>query len=136
MNQKLVSVCINSYNSEKFILQTINSVINQTYKNLQIIIVDDCSTDKTVELIKTIDDERIEFYSTPKNIHISSAYNESLKYVKGDYVARLDADDLWAKDKIEKQVEFLEKNTEYGACFTQAEVIDQHGNITNDEEAE
>lgn len=131
MAEKLVSVCINSYNSEKYILETINSVINQSYKNLQIIVIDDCSTDNTVELIKSINDERIEFYSTRKNNHISFAYNESLKYIKGDYVARLDADDLWEIEKIEKQVNFLELNSQYGACFTHTKVIDETGNANN-----
>lgn len=128
MENKLVSVCINSYNSEKYIVETINSVINQTYKNLQIIVIDDCSTDNTVQLIKSIKDDRIEFYSTKKNRHISFAYNESFKYVKGDYIARIDADDLWEKDKIEKQVKFLEENQQYGACFTHVSVIDGNGN--------
>ncbi len=128
MGDKLVSVCINSYNSAKYILDTINSVINQTYKNLQIIVLDDCSTDNTVELINSINDDRIEIHLTQKNSYITFAYNESLKYVKGDYIARLDADDLWEKDKIEKQVKFLEEHTEYGACFTHVTVIDVNGN--------
>ena len=132
MAEKLVSVCINSYNSGKYILETINSVINQSYKNLQIIVIDDCSTDNTVELIKSINDSRIEIHSTYKNSYITFAYNESLKYVKGDYIARLDADDLWQKDKIEKQVNFLEQNQEYGACFTHVQVINEAGE-TDDE---
>ncbi len=132
MSNKLVSVCINSYNSAKYILDTINSVINQTYKNLQIIVLDDCSTDNTIELVKSIDDPRIEIHSTYKNSFYTFAYNESLKYIKGDYVARLDADDLWEKDKIKKQVEFLDNNQTYGACFTHVQVIDENGN-TDDE---
>ncbi len=132
MNNKLVSVCINAYNAEKFILKTVNSAINQTYKNLQIIVVDDCSTDSTYDIIKSINDERVEVYQTPFNGHISFANNEALKYVKGDYVAHLDADDLWAEDKIEKQISFLEKNPEYGACFTHAEIIDENDNIADE----
>lgn len=128
MSDKLVSVCINSYNSSKYMLDTINSVINQTYKNLQIIVLDDCSTDNTVDIVKSIDDERIEIHSTYKNSVYTYAYNESLKYVKGEYVARLDADDLFTPEKIEKQVKFLEENKEYGACFTKVQVIDEDGN--------
>lgn len=132
MQEKLVSVFINAYNAEKYILKTIESVINQTYKNLQIIVVDDCSTDSTYDLIKSVNDDRIEVYKTPFNAHISSACNEALKHIKGEYIAHLDADDLWAPEKIEKQVAFLEENTEYGACFTHAEIIDENGNIADE----
>ncbi len=128
MRDKLVSVCINSYNSAEYIFETVTSVINQTYRNLQIIVIDDCSTDNTVDILKSINDDRIEIHSTYKNSFYTYAYNESLKYVKGDYVARLDADDLWEEDKIEKQVKFLEENKEYGACFTHVLVIDENGN--------
>ena len=132
MSEKLVSVCINVYNAEKFIGKTINSVINQTYKNLQIIIIDDCSTDNSLSIIESINDPRIEVHQTPFNCHISNACNESFKYVKGDYVAHLDADDLWDPEKIEKQVAFLEKHSEYGACFSYAEIIDENGNIADE----
>lgn len=131
MQEKLVSVCINAYNAEKYILKTVESVLNQTYKNLQIIIVDDCSTDSTYDLIKSVKDGRIEVYKTPFNGHMSFACNEALKYAKGEYLAHLDADDLWAPEKIEKQVAFLEENLEYGACFTHAEIIDENGDIAD-----
>ena len=127
MSKKLVSVCINAYNAEKYILKTIESVINQSYTNLQIIVVDDCSTDNTYNLVKSIDDKRIELYKTDFNCHISNACNETFKHIRGEYVAHIDSDDLWEVDKIEKQVEFLEKNAEYGACFTHAEIINANG---------
>ncbi len=132
MEKKLVSVCINVYNAEKFILKTVNSVINQSYKNLQIIIVDDCSTDSTYDIIKSINDDRIEIYKTSFNGHMSFACNEALKHANGDYIAHLDADDLWLPEKIEKQVDFLEENLEYGACFTHAEIIDDDDNIADE----
>lgn len=132
MSNKLVSVCINAYNAEKYILKTIDSVINQSYKNLQIIVVDDCSTDDTYNLVKSIDDDRIELYKTDFNSHISNACNETFKHIKGDYVAHLDADDLWTPDKIEKQVKFLEENSEYGACFTHADIIDENDVLTDE----
>ena len=92
---------------------------NQTYKNLQIIIVDDCSTDNTYDLIKSVKDERIEVYKTPFNGHMSFACNEALKHVKGEYVAHLDADDLWVPEKIEKQVNFmLEKSRIWCLLYT------------------
>lgn len=129
MSNPLVSVCINAYNAEKYIRETVDSVLNQTYTNLQIIVVDDCSTDNTYEILKSIDDPRLEIYRLPYNCHISNACNEGFKHVKGEYVAHLDADDLWVPEKIEKQVEFLESNSNYGACFTHVDVIDDEGNI-------
>ncbi len=127
--EKLVSVCINCYNSEKTILNTVNSVLNQTYKNLQVIVVDDCSTDNSVGILKAINDPRIEIHILEENGGISNCNNETFKYVKGDYVAHLDSDDIWLPEKIEKQVDFLENNKDYGACFTYSGIIDENGEI-------
>ena len=127
--EKLVSVCINAYNSADVIAETIESVLNQTYKNLQIIVVDDCSTDNTAEVVKSFDDERIELYSLPKNGNISNANNECLHRARGEYIAHLDSDDIWVADKIEKQVKFLEENPRYGACFSHAGLIDEKSRI-------
>lgn len=127
--EKLVSVCINAYNSADVIGETIESVLNQTYKNLQIIIVDDCSTDNTAEIVKSYDDDRIELYTLPKNFNISNANNECLHRAKGEYIAHIDSDDIWVEDKIEKQIKFLEENPHYGACFTHATLMDKTGRI-------
>lgn len=127
--EKLVSVCINAYNSADVIGETIESVLNQTYKNLQIIIVDDCSTDNTAEIVKSYDDDRIELYTLPKNFNISNANNECLHRAKGEYIAHIDSDDIWVEDKIEKQIKFLEENPYYGACFTYATLMDKAGRI-------
>lgn len=125
--EKLVSVCINAYNSADVIGETLESVLNQTYKNLQIIIVDDCSTDNTAEIVKSYDDDRIELYTLPKNFNISNANNECLHRARGEYIAHIDSDDIWIEDKIEKQIKFLEENSQYGACFTHATLIDENG---------
>lgn len=127
--EKLVSVCINAYNSADVIGETLESVLNQTYKNLQIIVVDDCSTDNTAEIVKSYDDDRIELYTLPKNFNISNANNECLHRARGEYIAHIDSDDIWAEDKIEKQIKFLEENPQYGACFTHATLIDKTGRI-------
>lgn len=127
--EKLVSVCINAYNSADVIGETLESVLNQTYKNLQIIVVDDCSTDNTAEIVKSYDDDRIELYTLPKNFNISNANNECLHRARGEYIAHIDSDDIWVEDKIEKQIKFLEENPQYGACFTHATLIDKTGRI-------
>ena len=128
----LVSVCINCYNAEKTILTTLRSVLDQTYRNLQVIVVDDCSTDGTWDIVQNIDDDRIERVRLAENSHISNANNEALRRVRGEFVAHLDADDRWFPDKIEKQLAFLQEHPEYGACFSLAEMVDEQGNPVED----
>lgn len=126
--EKLVSVFINAYNSEDFILETVNSVLNQTYKNIQLIVVDDCSTDKTYELLKTIDDSRLELYQNARNQGIVYTCNRGIDLCRGQYIAHTDSDDIWMPDKLEKQFNFLENHPEYTACFSWVDVIDSKGN--------
>ena len=130
---KLVSVTINAYNCEKYIADTLTSVINQSYKNLQIIVIDDASTDNTAEIIKGFDDPRIELYSLEKNGHISNAINEGYRKVKGEYMVHIDSDDIMAPDLVEKTIDFLENNSEYGAVFHRPTIIDQNSNDVRDE---
>ena len=132
MTDKKVSVYVNAYNAEKFIKETVLSILNQTYKNLSVVVVDDCSTDSTLKILESIDDSRLKIVALNENNHIANALNEGLKLMDGDYIAHCDADDLWEPEKIEKQVEFLENNQEYGACFTHVSIIDENGNINND----
>lgn len=124
---KLVSVCINAYNSEKYIAETIESVINQTYQNLQIIVVDDASTDSTAEIVKSFDDPRIELYTLEKNGHISNANNETYRKIRGEYMVHTDSDDILNPDLIEKTVGYLESHPECGAAFCWLSLIDQNG---------
>lgn len=133
MNQnKLVSVCINAYNSEKYIAETLNSVINQSYKNLQIIVVDDASTDATAEVVRGINDPRIELYTLEKNGHISNANNETYLKVRGEYMVHTDSDDILNPDLIEKTVGYLESHPECGGCFCRLTTIDENGNDVQD----
>lgn len=134
MNQnKLVSITINAYNSEKYIAETLNSVINQSYKNLQIIVVDDASTDDTAKIVKSFDDPRIELYTLEKNGHISNANNECYRKVRGEYMVHIDSDDIMLPDLVEKTVGFLEANPQYGACFCRPTIIDQNSEVVEDE---
>lgn len=125
---KLVSVCINAYNSEKYIAETIESVINQTYQNLQIIVVDDASTDSTAEIVKSFDDPRIELYTLEKNGHISNANNETYRRVRGEYMVHIDSDDVMLPELIQKSVEYLEAHAECGATFCRPVSVDENGN--------
>jgi glycosyltransferase involved in cell wall biosynthesis len=120
MESPLVSILVCSYNAEKFIELTLNSIVNQTYKNLEILILDNNSQDKTIQRIKYIQnkDNRIKFYPLNKNLGAYSGLNYLLNKAKGQYIAINDHDDLWLNNKIEKQINFLEKNKHYVGCGT------------------
>lgn len=109
---ELVSIITPSFNSEKFIAGTIQSVQNQTYQNWEMIIVDDCSTDKTVSIAEYIanNDNRITVYKLDKNSGTGIARNTGLEKASGKYIAFLDADDLWKPNKLEIQINFLRNN--------------------------
>lgn len=110
--QPLVSIITPTYNSEKFISETIQSVQNQTHQNWEMIIVDDCSNDKTVEIIESFiqSDTRIQLHKLDKNSGAGIARNTAIQAAKGDYIAFLDADDLWKPEKLAKQLAFMQSN--------------------------
>ncbi len=125
---KLVSVCINAYNAEKHITETLNSICDQSYRNLQIIVVNDASTDATAQAVKSVNDPRIELYSLAQNGHISNANNEAYLKVCGEYMLHVDADDVICPELIEKSIDYLEQHPECGATFCRLSTIDQDGN--------
>ncbi len=131
MEKKLVSVIIPCYNAEKYIEMAIRSIMNQTYKNLEILIIDDCSGDDTFSILKRLaaEDPRIKLEKNEKNSKIVITLNKLIAKANGEYIARMDADDISAPTRIEKQVEFLENNTEYGICGTNAWRIDYNNRI-------
>lgn len=123
-----VTIVTPSWNSEKYIEHTIRSVQNQTYQNWEMIIVDDCSIDNTVEIIERIamNDARVKVLQQPQNGGAAKARNRSMLEGTGRFIAYLDADDIWKPDKLEKQVEFMLKN-KCGFSCTSYEVIDDDG---------
>ena len=127
MKRPLVSVLMVNYNHEDSIRESIESVLSQSFDNLQFVIVDDGSTDRSCEIVESFHDPRLEFYRLPENRHICYATNFGLTKVRGDYLARIDSDDLWLPDKLERQLAFLSAHPEYKICFTQADLIDEHG---------
>lgn len=102
-----VSVIIPMYNSSRFIVECVNSVINQTYKNLEIILVDDKSKDSTLKKVNRIKDKRIKIIKLKKNVGAAEARNKGIEASTGDYICFLDSDDYWKLDKIEKQIKFI-----------------------------
>ena len=122
----LVSVIMPTYNNSKFIESSIQSVLNQTYKKWELIIVDDCSTDNTYDLIKNIIDERIIYIKLDINSgHPSTPRNIAIDRAQGTFIAFLDSDDMWFTEKLEKQVEFMLKN-KIDFSFTSYNVISEN----------
>lgn len=104
---KKVSVIIPVYNSSKYIKECLDSVIKQTYKNLEIIIVDDNSTDNSIEIIKSYNDKRIKIIESKENVGAAESRNKGIDAATGDYLCFIDSDDFWKLNKIEKQVRFI-----------------------------
>ena len=106
----LVSVILPVYNCEKYIKEAVDSLLNQTYKNLEIIIIDDCSTDKTLDVLSEYKDQRIKILENDENYGIVYSLNRGLDIAKGKYIARMDGDDICELNRIEVQLDFLKKN--------------------------
>jgi glycosyltransferase involved in cell wall biosynthesis len=128
----LVSIITPTYNSEKFISATIQSVQNQTYSNWELIIIDDCSTDSTVEIInnKIKSDSRIKLHSITENKGTGVARNHGITTSKGSYISFLDSDDLWKPNKLERQLDFMKENN-LAFTFSFYECIDESGDSLN-----
>ena len=121
MTEELVSVVIPTYNRKK-VGETVKTVINQTYENLEIIVVDDCSETPAKKRLEDIEDDRLQVFRHEENKNGAAARNTGIRNAKGDYVAFLDDDDTWKEQKIERQINKLqEKGPSYGACYTWAE---------------
>ena len=107
---KKVSVIIPMHNSSKHIEQCIESVLNQTYNNIEIIIVDDKSSDNSLDIVKKKNDDRIKVIELEINVGAARARNIGIDHATGEYICFLDSDDFWVLEKIEKQVSFIEEN--------------------------
>lgn len=126
----LVSIIMPVYNGEAFLSEAIDSVLSQTYKNFELIIINDGSTDKSEKIIKSYSDPRIVFISQ-KNKGLSRACNKGIGIAKGKYVARQDDDDISLPHRLEKQVWYLEANTNVGLVGTNFKAIGRNGDTIN-----
>lgn len=127
-----VSVILSNYNGEQYLNESISSVLKQTYTDFEFIIVDDASTDSSREVINSYNDPRIKRYYAEKNRHIAYSLNRALEMVSGEYIARIDSDDIWEINKLELQVRYMDEHRECGACFTKVNIIDEYSAIAND----
>lgn len=126
-DEPLVSVCITAYNREEYTQIAIKSVLNQTYQNFEIIVIDDGSTDDTVLKIESFKDSRIKLFKNKKNRGVIYSRNHYLKKAKGAYIAVLDSDDIWLPEKLSLQIDFFQNNPEYVMCGTHAEIFYANG---------
>ena len=118
-----VSIIIPAYNAERFIAETIQSVVHQTYTNWELLIIDDGSKDNTAQIVKSfLNDNRIKYFFQ-KNSGVSAARNLGMSYSSGNYLAFLDADDLWEKENLEKKIKFLDSNPDSGMVISYMQII-------------
>jgi len=124
----LVSVVMPAYNCEKYITDSINSVIKQTYTNWELIVIEDCSRDNTLNVINDLQllDNRIRVYKNSENSGVSKTRNKGIAEAKGDWIAFLDSDDLWEENKLDVQMQYAKKNNA-NFLFTGVRYIDENG---------
>lgn len=128
--KKLVSVVVPAYNAEVYLAETISSVLNQTYQNLEVILVDDGSSDTTAQIALSFSGDTRFHYIFQKNAGVSAARNKGYRESKGEYLAFLDADDLWLPNCLEERVKILDANPAVGLVHTDMVIIDEKGVAT------
>lgn len=126
--QPLITVVMPNYNGHRFVEQAIDSVLNQTYPNFELLVVDDCSNDDSLSLIehKAQSDNRIRVIALEHNVGVANARNVGIKEAKGEYIALLDNDDLWTEDKLERQLALAQKGADIVYCSY--DFIDEQNN--------
>jgi len=128
-----VSVFIPVYNTEKYVGQAIESILNQTYKDFELIILDDCSTDKTYEIAQSYSkkDTRIKLYRNDNNLGMMPNWIKGINLCNGKYFGKLDADDYWMPETIETSVKILDENPKVGLVCGKYKLVDEKGKITD-----
>ena len=126
----MVSIIMPAYNAEKTIRQSIESVLAQTYRDWELIVIDDGSRDDTAQILSdfSLQDARICFSKNEKNSGASYTRNRAISLAKGEWIAFLDSDDLWKPEKLEKQLALTEKYPDMAVCYTASAFINEDGN--------
>lgn len=120
-----ISVVMSVYNGKKYLRKAIDSILNQTYTDFEFIIINDCSTDKTNEILQSYHDKRIKIINNEQNLRLPASLNKGLRLVKGKYIARMDADDIALTDRFEKQVKYLESHPDVAVIGGSFEVFNE-----------
>ncbi|MFX1466035.1 MAG: glycosyltransferase family 2 protein [Promethearchaeota archaeon] len=126
INEPMISVVMAVYNSEKYVQEAVDSILKQTFKNFEFIIINDGSTDKTQEILESYNDPRI-VLTHQKHMGLTKSLNKGIALAKGKYIARQDADDISLPDRLKKQIEFLELHKDFALLGTAAQIIDIRG---------
>ena len=119
----LVSIIMNCHNGEKFLSESLKSVLNQTYRNWEIIFFDNVSNDSSKEILKKFNDKRIKYFRTNELLDLYNARNLAIEKCNGDYISFLDTDDLWVPDKLDKQLNFIKQNKQFKIVYSNYYVL-------------
>ena len=125
MSSALVSIIVNCHNGEKYLHESLSSVINQSHKNWELIFFDNLSTDKSKKILEGFNDSRIKYFKTEKFVSLYEARNLAVKKCSGDFISFLDTDDVWFKNRIEQQIKFYDKNKVYNFIFSNHYIYDE-----------
>lgn len=125
----VISVVMSVYNGEKYLRESIESILNQTYRNFEFIIINDGSTDSTREIVLSYDDPRICLIDNKENIGLTKSLNKGLRIARGGYIARMDADDISMPNRFESQIDFLNHHREYAVVGTLLKVINENSKV-------
>lgn len=123
MHTPKVTVLMSVYNGESFLREAIESILNQTYKEFEFLIINDCSTDGSLKIIKSYNDSRINIIENKENIGLTKSLNKGLELAKGEYIARMDADDICLPHRLDIQVSFMDSNKEIGICGSWIQIL-------------
>ena len=121
-----VTILMSVYNGERYLREAIDSILNQTFRDFEFLIINDGSTDSTKEILNSYRDPRIKIINNKKNIGLTKSLNKGLRLASGEYIARQDADDISLPQRLEKQVEFLDSNSQTALVGSWTEVIDEN----------
>lgn len=130
-NKPLVSICVPTYNSGRFLEKSLESIVQQDYPDFEVIVSDNASTDNTEDIVKSFGD-KLQFRKNPTNLGCYQNYNECLKVVTGEFVAFYHANDIYEPGMVREEVGFLQSHPEAGAVFTLDRLIDEYDNITGE----
>ena len=124
-----ITVLMSVYNGEKYLRESIESILNQTYKNFEFLIINDASTDSSRDIILSYNDPRIRLVDNEQNIGLTRSLNKGLKLAMGEYIARMDADDISMPERFEKEIEFFENHPNHAVVGTFVKVIDEKSDV-------
>ncbi len=128
MHTPVISVLMAIYNGERFAKEAIESILDQTFTDFELILIDDCSTDNTLQIMKQYDDPRVVIIENERNLGLARSLNRGLEVAQGKYIARMDADDISMPNRFSKQIEYLEKHFDIDICGSWIKSIDINGN--------